>query len=274
MEKSPFTMWQSMTYNMLLVLIVATGWILGKNDHDIIKYWFVTVMPMLLIMRIPDFLKRGYHHFLVEMCYYVNVMSVFFILFNFDIRYIFPFLHGPLMVYSIVAGDAFVPHDLSKTTSFAIHSFGTVISRRLYWSSADNIVLTFNDLTFDTFTHYLQYCVAMYLCWMIPYFWYLLKYKGKSLTMIRHTLKLKDQDHISTFKKAKYLFSHALSTILTLMFGIVLMHVWQLDYAMVCVQLLSGLIQGSWYYYSCGHRLNYYKIISQYLASDASKKID
>jgi hypothetical protein len=93
--------------------------------------------------------------------------------------------------------------------------------------------------------------------------------------MIRYALKIKESENITTLRKLKYLINHALSTFCTLMFGIVLMHVWQLDYTMVFLQLLSGLIQGGWYYYSQGHRLNFYKMISQYLVSNRqSEKID
>lgn len=269
-----YTMNQYFTYNMLIILIIATAWILGKNDHDTIKWWFVLIMPLLLIVRIPDFVKKQYHHFLVEMCYYVNVVSVGFILFGFDIRYVFSFLHGPLMMYSIFAGDAFVPHDLSKTTSFAVHTFGTVVSRRLYWTSGATNILSYDDLTYDSFTHYLLWGAIMYLCWILPYSFYLLSYKGTSLTMIRYTLKIKESESISTFRKLKYLFSHIVSTFCTLSLGIVLMHIWQLDYIMVFIQLLSGLIQGGWHYYSQGHRLNFYKMMTQYLVSGKRQKID
>lgn len=250
-----YTLGEYVSYLFIMTLLVTTTWLLGLNDLKLLRYWFAFVMTSLLIIRIPDFRKKKYHHFLSEMCYFVNIFSIIISATNIDIRVVYPFLHGPLLVFAITSADAFIPHDISRTISFAVHTFGTVIFRKIYWNSDPSRMLNFYDLKSWSFKYYMQTSIALYLVWFIPYSIYLFSYNGNSLTMLRWTLKLKPDETITLKTKLKYLFGHMTSTTISLVLGIILMHFYWLDCFAVGMQILSGLVQGGYYYYSGGKKL-------------------
>ena len=245
-----YTQLEYFSYMFSICALVATGWLLGNNDHLLLKYWYAFIMSLLMVMRIPDFKQKKYHHFLSEMCYFVNLLAIYFLLMDYDLKPIYPYLHGPLLLYAIASGDAFIPHDLSKTTSFALHTFGTIVTRRLYWNGLDN--LSSNDLSFYSYYAYLKICMGIYFA-----------YKGKSLTMIKYILKLKDEENVRSITKITYLLKHMILTICSISFGIGLMHWKTIDNIMCTLQLCSGIVQGS-YYYSYGKKLKIFYLIKEY----------
>ena len=260
-----YTQVEYFSYMFSICALVATGWMLGYNDHQMLKYWYSFIMAILLIIRISDFKKKKYHHFFSEMCYFVNILAMYFFLADYDIKPIYPYLHGPLLLYAIVSGDAFIPHDLSKTTSFALHSFGTIVSRRLYWNGVNTLSLSV--LTLESYSYYLKICMSIYFIWFIPYSCYVFWYKGKSLTMIKYTLKLKEEDYVSFLTKIIYLLKHMIVTAISISLGIILMHCNLLDNIMCGLQLCSGIVQGS-YYYSNGKKLKIIDLMKTWLQSN------
>lgn len=246
------------SYILLIVLYTATVWLLGNNNHQYLKLWFAGVMTGLLLLRIPDFIKRKYYHFFLEMCYFVNLATIFMLLFDIDIKYIYPFLHGPLLVFAVVSGDAFIPHNLPRTTSFAIHTVGTVISRRLYWHTVD--IANENVFDIEVFQTCFSRSFLLYLCWFLPYSCYVFMYNGKSTTMLKNTLKLNRDRVVSNFTKVKYLFGHMFATIVALSLGTILMNSHLLDNIFVCFQIFSGIVQGAYYYYAGGKKLKWFDV--------------
>jgi hypothetical protein len=250
------------SYIFTLSILVSTGWILGNNNEKVIKYWYCVIMSLLLIIRIPDFRNKKYHHFFSEMCYFVNLLTIYFLLFNFDIKPIYPYLHGPLLFYAIFSGDAFVPNDLTKTTSFALHSFGTIISRHIYWNG--NNTYNLDDFNMYSYFYYIKTCMSIYLMWFIPYSFYVLWYKGKSLTMIKYTLKLKLDEEVKLFTKISYLIKHLIITLIIINMGIVSLYCYELNIFICALQLISGIIQGS-HFSITGKKLKFINVINTFL---------
>ena len=62
-----YTQVEYFSYMFSICALVATGWMLGYNDHQMLKYWYSFIMAILLIIRISDFKKKKYHHFFSEM---------------------------------------------------------------------------------------------------------------------------------------------------------------------------------------------------------------
>lgn len=254
MDKPKHLVKQYLTYLLTMVLLVSTSWIMGYGDHKIIRQWFVFTMILLLAMRVVHFYRKGYLLFFLELCYYINTISIVTIYNELDITLIYPFVHGPLMMFSIFSADAVIPHDLPRTTSYAIHSFCSIVSRRLYWTAN-------SEMHFESFEYYWIRSFIVYLGWMLPYMVYLFMYNGKRTTMIRDTYHISETTHISKWFKMRYIFLHMLSVMIGLCVGVMALRSWSLSWAIVGVQLFSGLIQGGYYYYSDGHRLNYIRAI-------------
>lgn len=249
-----------LSYLFIMFCSITTAWLLGNNDHVLIRYWYPIIMGLLIGTRIVNFYKRKYQLYLLEMCYVVNLVSIIIIPLEYDIRYIYPFLHGPLMTYSLVYGDSIVPHNLEKTTSYAIHSIGSIISRRLYWNGDPSLWLTINDLTFSSFLKHFSTSMIVYMIWALPYYFYLFSYNGNLMTMGKYVYRLNPEDQLTLYLKIKYAFLHISFASLTLMIGILSMHCWQFNYFTVGCQILSGFLHGGWYYYT-GHKLNFFKML-------------
>jgi hypothetical protein len=198
---------------------------------------------------------------------------------------IYPFLHGPLLLFSIYDGDAFIPQNMSKTITYCVHAFGALISRRLYWHrKCENFINdcqindTYNYLIDDNFNmkifvkHY-QTSMTIYFVWFLLYAIYLFVYDGNSINMIKYIFKLKDSK--PTFKqKIIYLLTHAISVNFTICIGIIAMYSAILDHFLVGLIILSGLVQGAWYHQT-GHKLRIDKLLfgkqtSTYIKIDKS----
>ena len=247
------------SYLYIMFTIIITTWFLAHDNHKKIKLWYSITLFLLLLFRCISYYRKEYLLHMLEMCYFINLVSIFYVQSNYDIRYIYPFMHGPLMVYSLIYGDAFIPHDLAKTTSYSIHTFGSVITRRLYWNGDSKLWLSWNDLP-NNFYHYLYWCLILYLTWLIPYCIYLYMYDGNMTTMIKYVYRLNKDDIISSKQKIQYICGHMFFIIISLIIGIISMHCWQMNYFIVACQIISGFIHGGCYYYT-GHKMNFFKML-------------
>lgn len=237
-------------YLFLMCEIIGTAWICGSNDHKLLRNWYMFTMLTLFGTRLYSFYRKNYILYLLEMCYMINLASMFSIFFNVGVEYLYPFLHGPLIAYSLFYGDALIVHDLDKTTSLAIHSFGAIITRRLYWQGDQNVLLTLNDLTIESFYKKMVISMAIYFLWAIPYCaFYLFPFDGEGYSMVRYVARLKKDEPVSFTAKCKYIFWHMIYVSAALVVGNLSMFCWQLDYLLVITQVMSGIIHGGWHYY-------------------------
>ena len=252
-------------YIFILFEIITSAWLLGSNDHELMKYWYAFVQLSLFGTRIYSFYRKDYLLYLFEMCYIVNIISIFIVPTNYCLKYIYPFFHGPLMAYALVYGDAIVLHDLDRTTSYAIHTFGAIFTRRFYWNNPEENYLTLENLTLTGFGSNILISVQLYLCWAVPYtLLYLIPYNGTSPTMLKYVARMKNDDVPSLFQKMMYISSHFLFITIALIIGNFSMYCWQFNYFMVALQVLSGFLNGGWYYYT-GKKLNPKKALSEAL---------
>lgn len=236
----------TLTYTFSMALFGTTIWMCAHNDHEMLKWWYIIVMSLLLIIRVPNFFKRKWHHYLYEMCYFANIYAFFNIGTDRDIKKVFPLLHGPLMLYAITFKDAFIPHNLPRSTSYALHSLGTFISRRLYWYGNDTLQLS--DLTLGSFTGYAFSGLKFYLMWFIPYAVIVLTYNGYSMTLCREIFRLGKDEKIPLEIKLQYLFGHFTKIMISICIGVILMHCNFLDNIACSVQLLGGILYGAMWY--------------------------
>ena len=230
--------------------IIGTAWICGSNDHLLLRNWYMFTMVSLFATRLYSFYRKNYLLYLLEMCYLINIVSMISVYFNVGLEYVYPFLHGPLIAYSLYYCDALILHDLDKTTSLAIHSFGAIITRRLYWQGDPSLILKLGDLTFNTFLNKMLTSFVCYLFWAVPYcIFYLFPFNGNGYTMIRYVARVDNNVVVDAQSKIKYIFCHMLCCLTALVFGNLSMFCWQLDYAIIVAQIMSGIIHGGWYYY-------------------------
>lgn len=244
-------------YLFLMFEMLGTAWLCGSNNHTYLRYWYVFTMATLFITRIYSFYRKNYLLYLYELCYAVNIVSMFSVYLNIGIEYVYPFLHGPLIAYSLFFGDALILHDLDKTTSLAVHCFGAIITRRLYWHGDEKLTLEFSDLTLESFKQKMLISFLCYSIWAFLYsVFFLFPYNGQGLTMVRYVARLEKYEKIPNFTKIKYIFYHMIYSFCALIIGNLSMYIWQLDYLLITIQIISGIGHGGWYYYK-EHKFKY-----------------
>lgn len=234
------------SFSFITCLFGVTCWLFGLSNSNLLVYWYSSIMPLLLLIRIPDFIRNKTYHYFYEMCYYVNIVTILVLLNKWNIYLIYPFLHGPFICYSLTFKDKFITTDIPKTTSFALHTFGTIVSKRVYWNS--NFALDIQKLNINSYFAYIKPVMLLYFTWLIPYSIYLFFYKGNKMTSIKYYAKLKDDEHPKNITKFNYLLIHLLLVFLTTSLGILLMHHETLDNFMCSMQILSGIYNGNLIY--------------------------
>lgn len=233
-------------YGLTIITYAITCWILGRNDHMLLRIWYAIVILVYIGLRIQNYVEMKRYHFFAEICYYINLITVYIVLTGIDIRTIYPFIHGCMLLFGIVSADMIILHDIPRTTSFIIHGFTAVITRRLYWHGDEALLLDWSDLTFESFLTRWIVCISYYIIWFIPYSIYLLRYNGKSINMFSYRMRNKPK---TILNKLNYLITrHLFGSACALAIGIILMHSWHLNTLIVVVNVLVGLISGSRFY--------------------------
>lgn len=229
-----------------ITLLCLTSYIFGYGDLQIIKYWYCFSLGCFLLIRISEFVEIKYYHFLIEMCYYINIISIIIVLFDFDIKIIYPFTHGPLLLYCLIFGNAPIPDRLSRSITFVIHSYSTIVSRKIYW--AKNFVNPPNN-NLNTFIDELKLSIIIYMIWFIFYSIYLIKYDGKSDTMIKYMFKIEKNSQPSLKLKLLWLLTHFVTIVLSCSFGIVAKYNYWFNNFIILIMIVSGIYNVFKYYH-------------------------
>lgn len=168
------------------------------------------------------------------------------VFFDYDIKLIYPFTHGPLLFYCIIFGDAPIPDHLSRVLTFVVHSYSAIVSRKIYWTNnyynpPSNNLHTFCNELFDA--------MKIYSIWLVIYSIYLIVYNGKSDTMIKYMFKIDKNTQPSLQLKLLWILTHFIAIIISCSFGIVSKYNYWLNIVIIMIMLLSGIYNTSKYYY-------------------------
>eukprot|EP00752_Nemacystus_decipiens_P006459 g5817.t1 len=103
--------------------------------------WYSVMVPVLLLMRYPDYRQRKWLFFYLDFCYYVQVwcMIVIFVMpYNCRLhKCIFIFSMGSLLWAVPLWRNSLVFHDVDKMTSCFVHLFPSWLSLTLRWYPVD-----------------------------------------------------------------------------------------------------------------------------------------
>lgn len=259
----------------LIFCLVSMTWALAYNDHDWILIWYTFVIGTSMAFRTISFFRKGLQCFLIEMCYVMTAIFLYIAWTGQDIKIIFPIISGPLAFYTLFYGDAVIFSDLAKSTTFILHSGGGVVIRRLYWHGDPSMIVTLADLTFGSFVDRLFEAWKIYFMWAVPYYIWLFFTDWKLTNMLKYTFGLKADETASTLQKIKYCVLHFLAVTVTIIVGIISMHIWYVNYLIVALQVISGFAQGAAYDF-IGHRINFFKLFCKgylYAKTEIKNKI-
>jgi hypothetical protein len=230
----------------IITLLCITSWIFGNGNIQLIRYWYFISMCILLGIRISEFIEIKNHHYLLEMCYYINILTMIIVIMNYDIRMIYSFTHGPLLFYCILFKDAPIPDRLTRVLSFSIHCYSALVTRKIYWTENYDFE---QYLTWENFLSEFVCSLQIYLVWFLLYSIYLIKYDGKSNNMIRYICKIDTNTNLSIKIKILYLISHFIAIIITCSFGILFRYNYWLNNFVVSLMIISSIYQTGKFYY-------------------------
>jgi len=233
---------------LTIILLFVTVYLLVTNNNDLLKMWYIYSMSVLLFIRICEFIEIKYTHFLLEFCYYINILYLIFLYNNINTDYLYPILHGPLILYSIIFGDTIIPHKLSKTLTFALHTYGAIVSWKLN-NPNTNVNIDFNT--------YFKKVYIIYLSWFLFYMFYLFNYDDTSKnTTIRYMLKLEDiRINISFLTKLNWLIGHLIIVLFCCYIGILSKYYTWFDNSMMIITISVAMYNFYKYYKKNKHLL-------------------
>lgn len=103
--------------------VVITSIWLGAWPYTM--HWYYTFkMSVLIVLRAMWYRWHGWHYFLLDLCYFSNLILLVYIWFlpNLEVLFEAAFgLSGVLMVSVVLFRNSFVPHSLDRITSFNVH---------------------------------------------------------------------------------------------------------------------------------------------------------
>lgn len=109
-----------------LLLIVVTEYVV-LDDPAWLPHLYTALMVPLMIYRFFSYHKANYHYFMLDFCYYMQILSVLLCwLWPHDLPFFklfFGLANGPLMNSVIMWQNRLILHDVDKITSLFIHIY-------------------------------------------------------------------------------------------------------------------------------------------------------
>jgi hypothetical protein len=135
---------------------------------DLFWLWYTICLISLMIARFIYFKQQKYHYFLLDFCYYTQLLT-FLCLYVIKsspwfFKICFIFSNGPLMTAIIVWRCSIVFHDFDKLTSIYIHILPSMLMYAMRWHTLGSEMI--EDLTFSDYVR----AAIGYIIWQITYY--------------------------------------------------------------------------------------------------------
>jgi hypothetical protein len=151
-DERGLTLWDQVTFFVGVTNTVATALMVG--GYGFILPWFYSVkLPTLVIARYFSYKSHNWHWFLLDFCYFANILMCVFLWLLPKNHYlffvVFAIVNGPLMWAIVVFSNALVFHSVDKTTSLLIHITPILVSYVVRWSDVGDYFDVCTDLSED-----------------------------------------------------------------------------------------------------------------------------
>jgi len=136
--------------------------------------WYTLLIFPLLALRYYFYNKAKYQYFMLDFCYFVQLMLLFslYALPN-SLQYfqiVFALSNGPLALGIVMWRNSLVFHDLDKLTSVFIHIFPPLVTFCLRWyPTRYDILEDCSDCGMSAINAF-GYSLVFYTIWQILYF--------------------------------------------------------------------------------------------------------
>jgi len=156
-----------------IIVLCLTEFILLKKPQ-VMPLWYTLLIFPLLIARYYFYSKAKYHYFMLDFCYYVQVLLLveIYLIPSPDLfQILFALSNGPLCVAIVMWRNSLVFHDLDKTTSVAIHIFPPLVTFSLRWYPPNgdfSLVCTEPDCSLSPY-YAITLALVFYAIWQVLY---------------------------------------------------------------------------------------------------------
>ena len=164
-----------------LAIIQYKSYALGRYaDNE--AYWLNLVLLVLLYLwRNITYRMTGEHYYMLEFCYYGNVITYVFIFLYPENRHLyyasFAFANGPIGWALALVGCKFVLHSIDSLTSVFIHYTPMFLMWNLHWKTQYSKTRTWalydakqDVFSFEFIKNYYFAAITTYLLWSVVYY--------------------------------------------------------------------------------------------------------
>ena len=169
------------SFFLSLATIQYKSFILGSYPDNGVYLFNFCLLAMLFIWRNITYRMSGDHYYMLEFCYYANVVMYIFLFFYPESRMLyyacFAFAAGPLAWALPLVKCKFVLHSIDSLTSVFIHYTPMLLMWNLHWRTqfSQNRGWALYDAQADTFSleflkNYYSAILVFYIAWAIVYY--------------------------------------------------------------------------------------------------------
>ncbi|KAF9927930.1 hypothetical protein FBU30_002768 [Linnemannia zychae] len=240
----------------------STPWLISQYP-EWIPFVHTFQSTVLIAVRYFLYKRKRWHFFLLDMCYFVNVVVLFYL-------YIFPqsralfgavwlLSHGPLAFAIVTWRNSLVLHSLDKVTSVYIHMSPPITLYVVRWLYPDPNHIRFpalKDMPVLPAKSSLASAIALYLTWQIVYYLLVVvrwKEKVKAGKRVTSYTWLLNDPHAGFISKAAHSFGEKYSIVtfmgMQLIYTIVtciLALVWYKNFKVNTIFLVSLFLVSVW----------------------------
>lgn len=120
-----------------VLLLITTTYMLGRYPHSYFYYHHIITVTILVLIRLFNYRKKGWHYYLFDFCYFANFAMIYFLIFapknDLLFKIFFVFANGPFGLAIAAFKNSMIFHRLDNLTSISIHLIPMVSAWNLKW---------------------------------------------------------------------------------------------------------------------------------------------
>ena len=122
-----------------VLLLILTTFMLGRYPNTYYYTHHVCTVSSLVVFRLYNYRKKGWHYYLFDFCYFANFLMIYFLLFapKSDVLFkvFFVFSNGPFGLAIAAFKNSMIFHKIDNLTSIAIHLIPLITAYNLKWNT-------------------------------------------------------------------------------------------------------------------------------------------
>lgn len=188
MKRAPFVrLIDKISFIFGVLLIISAAFMLGRYPNNYFYLFHVIMVTTLVLIRLYNYKKKGWHYYLLDFCYFANAIIIVFLFFTpkneIIFKAIFVFTQGTLSMSIAAFRNSMIFHKIDNLVSLAIHLLPMLTVWNIKWCTLEYEKATIKDinqryfLTLDENESWFSfvmtifiYPILIYLFWVVLYY--------------------------------------------------------------------------------------------------------